>query len=839
MLRIVCLLGILTSAFVMFMPGSHFLPSPSNGKTKVLLHKEHESEWEEFKEREEWINRMHRAAPGFDWREADRLYRLKRYNERFKGKSKTRSNEPVLIADGILQGRWVEKGSRNNAGRTRMADYDTVDHKIYVISDGGNVWKGNLDGSQWENLNDRFQITDGSFIRLIRVGALKRIFVGRWGKSGFYSDDDGVTWNETSGFDDLTTYQHSIERFVIADDSIATVYALASAPRLSGTQNALWIYRSINQGANFERFLEIPQSTGVSRGSADIWMPRYRYSDPVVVVNNASYRLNAADSSWTTLGQLDVNASGYCMLAGQHEENGNVRLYCYLNKKIYRSTDGGQTWEFRLNLNKDPFFKTSFSASVTQNDVIYFGDVECYRSLDGGYDWTKISDWPEYYGSTYNRLHADIPSVNCLLDEDGNEFQLINTDGGIYYSESNLQVVDNLSLEGLNISQYYGQYTARYDTNMLFVGSQDQGYQVSTADNGGILEMEQVISGDYGHLVSSNDGGSLWMAYPGFAVFYPIASETSQSYSWDFNGANALWIPPLMPDPDDPNVCFVSMGAQIKRLVFNGAELVAEDWPGFFSGGVSAMAVSPLDHNRWYVLTESGRFFSSLDRGLTWTSIIISNGPGANYLYGATIWPSTVNKDVVFVGGSGYSNPPVFRSEDNGASFTSMSDGLPNTMVFRMAGCPGDEFLFAATELGPYVYVPSSSTWHYLGGDSAPDQSYWWVEYISEMKTARFSTYGRGVWDFKITSPLSVQPFKQENLLVYPNPAKEFIMIKGLNSGDEAQVKVYSMEGKVLVNQFIKPGEPLFFDNPLSKGLYLVSTERKGKPAQVQRLFIR
>jgi hypothetical protein len=156
-----------------------------------------------------------------------------------------------------------------------------------------------------------------------------------------------------------------------------------------------------------------------------------------------------------------------------------------------------------------------------------------------------------------------------------------------------------------------------------------------------------------------------------------------------------------------------------------------------------------------------------------------------------------------------------------------------------MAGCPGDEFLFAATELGPYVYVPSSSTWYYLGGDSAPDQAYWWVEYISEMKTARFSTYGRGVWDFKITSPLSIQAVKEQSLLIYPNPAKEFIMIKGLIPSDEAQINVYNMEGKVVISDIIKSGEPLFFDYPISKGMYLISIERKGKATQVQRLFIR
>ena len=30
----------------------------------------------------------------------------------------------------------------------------------------------------------------------------------------------------------------------------------------------------------------------------------------------------------------------------------------------------------------------------------------------------------------------------------------------------------------------------------------------------------------------------------------------------------------------------------------------------------------------------------------------------------------------------------------------------------------------------------------------APDQTYWTVDYIPEINTARFGTYGRGIWDF-------------------------------------------------------------------------------------------
>jgi len=104
----------------------------------------------------------------------------------------------------------------------------------------------------------------------------------------------------------------------------------------------------------------------------------------------------------------------------------------------------------------------------------------------------------------------------------------------------------------------------------------------------------------------------------------------------------------------------------------------------------------------------------------------------------------------VIIGGSGYSNPPVYISYDHGGSFVPLNEDLPNTLVLELAGTPDDAYFFAATEIGPYVYISEEGAWTDLAGISAPDQTYWSVEYIPELHTARFGTYGRGIWDFII-----------------------------------------------------------------------------------------
>ena len=150
------------------------------------------------------------------------------------------------------------------------------------------------------------------------------------------------------------------------------------------------------------------------------------------------------------------------------------------------------------------------------------------------------------------------------------------------------------------------------------------------------------------------------------------------------------------------------------------------------------------------LVTYYGSFYHSSNDGNSWQMSSAFDGPDAHYFYGSTIWPSPSTPGMVIIGGSGYSNPPVYISYDHGNTFTPLNEGFPNTLVLELSGMPNDEYFFAATEIGPYVYISEEGIWTDLSGISAPDQTYWSVEYIPELHTARFGTYGRGIWDFII-----------------------------------------------------------------------------------------
>jgi hypothetical protein len=462
------------------------------------------------------------------------------------------------------------------------------------------------------------------------------------------------------------------------------------------------------------------------------------------------------------------------------------------------------------------FMWNSLGVSSLNPDVLFIGGVNCFKSKTGGDTWTQINEWYDYYGDPLNKLHADIPEIKSFISPEGEEIILISTDGGIYRTYGNSDNIKNISLKKLNVSQYYSIYTYNTPNQMIYAGSQDQGFQVSEPFRDDVLDFIQTISGDYGSITSGDYGKSLWTVYPGFAMIYPDATMSGFRYTWDFpQSGNRVWMPPIVAVPGFPNLAYIAPGgagnySTLWRLEFiqdkgiSARELTYKFDQNYVHNHVSAIGISELDINYMYVATKLGLFYFSTNRGETWTATVGFTGPGYNYLHGTRILPSRINLGTVYLSGSGYSSSPVYVSHDNGASFEAMNNGMPPTMVFDMVASADEEVLFAATSSGPYIYIKSHNKWYHIGGLESPDQNYWSVNYLDDKKVARFATYGRGIWDFEI-SHLSTTSIEEEQnlslnkLKVFPNPASDIVNIEfGSMIGKRTVVKLYDIEGNVL-----------------------------------------
>ena len=168
------------------------------------------------------------------------------------------------------------------------------------------------------------------------------------------------------------------------------------------------------------------------------------------------------------------------------------------------------------------------------------------------------------------------------------------------------------------------------------------------------------------------------------------------------------------------------------KVTYGIGGMYAEDLGYSFDSKISAMAYSPISNNHWYVSTEDGHFFYSDDSGESFTETSNFSGPESHYFYGSSILPSPINSERIYIGGSGYSNPGIYLSQDGGATFESFDQGLPNTLVYGLACLPDESMIFAATEVGPYCFSFDDGNWEDMSNDAAPEQVYWSVEYIHE-----------------------------------------------------------------------------------------------------------
>lgn len=761
--------------------------------------------------REAWFELMHRHAPTTSWQQLE--YQNAMAHHLKKQASATTRTDGEILANGALTGRWIEKGNINQAGSVYETVYDVETDKIYTVSAGGTLWRGNRTGSEWEVINQDFKFSRWLLEMITLPDGTKRM-LALINRVPHYSDDGGLTWTASEGITSTDNWggpkntvvlkEMNNQIFCLSKPSFFVNYAL---------------YRSTDHGVSFEKIAQFPFNDS----------DRYAMTKPSN--GNAPYVIEKNNTQYGTLykWQTDTELLDTLIISDQfdfddkranlagHTSTNGTRLYAFGRDNLVKmSEDEGQTWTTQ-GLIPDGPWAVGLYVSPSNPDFIMTGGLNCYKSYDAGVTWELQNQWWEYYDDVPGKLHADMMSFNEFTDINGNTFQLISNHGGLSISYDNFATTENIGTLGLNVNQFYDVRTDPLNPIYIYAGSQDQGFQRGidfVADDA--ISMEQVISGDYGHLAFSENNQRLWTVYPGGDIYYYDQPQTG--YSTAFYGLDSehetVWITPTMESPNtEANEIFLAggnanggNGSFIIKLEEQNGIITATNLPFDFrpdSGGeVSAMRFSPLNPDRWYVGTTNGRFFTSVDAGQTWEQTL-NFLPGGNFLYGQAILPSTQNPDRVYYAGSGYDNPAAFVSNDNGVSFQAISNGLPPTLIFELVANPDESLIFAATEAGPFVYVVAENEWFDMRGDDAPTQTYWSVEYLAASETIRFGTYGRGIWDFKIEEVTNIftTDYPAIDFTVFPNPIADILTVEiNETTAADLSISIFDLSGKVVSN---------------------------------------
>jgi hypothetical protein len=786
------------------------------------------------RDREAWIDRIHGGSVN-DWKAIEAENRWNDYMS-YPSEIKLRNDDEWVAGNNIF-GKWIERGSTNNAGSVRAIDFDKTEDIFYAVGDGGCLFKGDFSGVDWHVVNDKLRFSTNFIKRFTLPDGSKRILSALEGVPHF-SDDDGITWEKSTGVASTSGGADLYDLHVTNSGIVVALY--------SRNSEQIKVVASFDQGKTFK----VIKSFGGNQS-------RF-YRSAHDEVKDKIYFLERNSGSLVSTYVFDVAGQNLQVLADKKEfetENVNFRnniaavtyrdttfFYSYHeNNNLYRSKDLGVSWQKISTLPTSPW-NVGIYISPSDPRKMYYGEVNSYRSVNGGKNWAIMTDWVQYYSDPLSFVHADIMDFTEFKTASGSSFLVCCNHGGINSSFDFGGSWQNIGAYGLNVSQYYDVRTYPSDPNYVFAGAQDQGQQRGVLTDEEAAELYQNISGDYGHIQFTGNGKSLWSVYPDGSIgFY--SKPLTQRYpvaGYEIKSKNeSVWIPPIIPGPNPEideviaaggSVTETAFGSFLLRLNAKGEAITATQMPfnflSFGRGNISAMAIDPLDTMTWYVATEGGAFFNSNDAGKTFKkrTDFVSE---AHYLYGSCILPSKIRKDVVYLSGNGYSKKPVYVSSDRGNTWTEMSNGLPPTTVFKVVANEDETLLFAASEAGPYVYVVAKQKWFPLQGAITPKQTYWSVEYIPAIKTARFGTYGRGIWDFRvkeINTATENPSIDQQAVILYPNPSSDRIAFKNLRPYALYNTIISDAQGRIVSRSNIS-GDSNIDITKLPAGQYFVSIQ--------------
>ena len=745
----------------LLVPTSQRVPDGDRIARRLPVPMEHSpGERSDYRQRRDaWIEQLHRAAPDTDWRMRDAAFRAEAIAEKRRTVELLRAAEAPEAAyrqvrTPAISGQWVERGSGNIAGRTLATEFDVPGNRLNVFSHGGNLWRADRTALNWSSPGDGASFTpNGSFGFLERLTGAERLLVLSDAPSGVYrSDNGGSSWTAATGF--ATSNFWYATDFAARDPTGTEVYALRL--EFSGSYRPR-LYASTDRGASFTALAFL-----TARDQAALFSPRYNSTTMYLLdglqLKTITPGTHALVNVSTITPAAPLAAGNRVTLSGG--VNGGVTfLFAFIQRgsvtEVYRSLDAGASWARRTDVPTTLFGLNSAETSTRDPLRLYVGGVNAYRSHDGGDSWQLVNPWQDYYGQEATKLHADIPNFDVFVDGANVERVFVSTDGGTYESTDGLLTVQNLSMAGLRNGQFYGSYTVRTPPHAMLGGAQDQGYQKATAPVAGINNFVQTISGDYAHLSSSNNGGALWMVYPGFVQLdtAPATGTWMALREWDYatnNFQDWLFLAPIEADPLNPNRALLAGGGiganrnRVITLTYNGSSISHTESSFDFVTKVTDIQYSRDGLTR-YVVNDGGQFYRDSGAGFSLRS---SGLPDGQFFYGNCILVHATTPGTIYIAGAGYSGPGVYRSTSNGDSFSPFNTGLPSTLVYHLAMSSDGLHLFAATELGPYYYDSVTSSWTAIGAAQTPDQIYWHVDYVDALQTARFSTYGRGLWDF-------------------------------------------------------------------------------------------
>jgi uncharacterized protein YbjT (DUF2867 family)/photosystem II stability/assembly factor-like uncharacterized protein len=688
----------------------------------------------------------------------------------------------ALSKSGGLQGLWTVEGPGNIGGRANVvAVHPTNENIVFAGFSNGGLWRTTDAGASWQPVfDDQAWPSIGSIaidqenpdILYVGTGDPNITFYPMLGDGIYRSTDGGDTWIHIG-----LPQQRVISKIVLHPDQPDVLFAASMGlPFVRDEHRGL--FRTTDGGKHWEQVLFISDQAGVTDLVMDPFNPDILYASGWDRVRNNQeslvsgpgarvYRSTDGGTTWQELSNgLPDGDLGRTGLAVSRLTPG--RLYAMFVGTdaqlagIYRSDDGGDSWApigingLESALGGFGWYFGKIRINPADDDDLYLLGVDLWRGNADGSSWTPATPpWWEY------AVHADkhdlvfSASGACYLATDGGLYR--STDLGATWTD----------FENIPTTQFYRVAFNPHQPDRYFGGAQDNG---TTGGNAAMIDSWPRIYGGDGFrcvfhptqpqvfYVETQNGGIAGTTNGGNSYF---------SANGGINSADRRnWDMPYIMSPHDPTTFY----AGTYRMYRSQGSLTPDFQPvsGDLTDGIvyhprhhniSSISESPLQQGRLYVGTADGKVWKAQAPAFDWSDI--TGDLPDRYVTCVTASPSQAGW--LYVTHSGYRDnefiPRVHRSADEGQSWTDISANLPNIAVNNLLVLPGhaDSVLFAATDAGVYASTDAGVSWERLGAN-LPYVPVFELGWNPERRTVFAGTFARSILSYPVDSLLQTVP---------------------------------------------------------------------------------
>ncbi len=677
---------------------------------------------------------------------------------------------------------------------------------FYMGTTGGGVWKTTNSGATWNNISDGFfaaasmgsiDVSDSSpdiiYAGTGSEGLRSNVSVGR----GIYkSSDAGKTWKFLGLRDAGQLGSLAVHP---TNPDIVFVAALGNP---FGRNEERGIYRTTDGGAHWKKLLYLSDSTGGVDVELQPGRPNVVYASmwrgerkPWTVISGAHeggvYKSSDGGDTWTKLTNgLPSGLVGKSNVAvtAANPQRVYVLMEAAPGGGLYRSDDAGASFipvdTITKGLITRPFYYTNITADPRNDDVVYVGTEDFYKSTNGGRSWTTQ---PTPHGDNHDLwINPNNSSVMVQSNDGGAN---VSVDGGKTWTTQYNQPTAELYQVYVDNQFPYRLYGAQQDNNNELIVPSLPVTNKQLDDP--IMGWDIAPGCESGSIVPHRTNPDT--IYGGCkGLFSRYSQRTGQERSYRI-GEQSLYgnagkdliyrfqrVLPIETSPHDPSVVYTGSqylhrtrdeGVNWERispdLTWNpperqqraSGEPITLDVTGEeYYSALYSIRESPVQRGVIWTGANDGPFSVTRDNGKTWKTVTPkAQPPGCrvqNIEASPHRAPSAYYAVLCYLLGD--FRPYIWRTDDFGTTWTLLTPGTngipadhPTRVVREDPARAG--LLYAGTEFGLFISFDNGSRWQSLQLNMP-------VTPVTDMKVHRndmvISTQGRGFWILDDITPL-------------------------------------------------------------------------------------